>query len=169
MTYVAQDENTALAETMEPGDIGRRRTFAVATFSLTRPIEVLDLSTSPPVPSVFDSNAAPRRDACLFLQHFATEISRPIVHDDRVHIDYIPTQVVTEYFREAPALRKRGVRGLRFRSSRNPQGLSVVLFGGRELLDVSQAERKQLLKVERDQDGADDPFLKLVRRHTTKS
>ena len=33
----------------------------------------------------------------VFLHHVAEDISCPIARDDRVHIEYVPTQVVTEY------------------------------------------------------------------------
>ena len=41
----------------------------------------------------------PRRPRILFLWKLSREISRPIARDDRVHIEYLPTQVVTEYLR----------------------------------------------------------------------
>lgn len=168
MTYLAEDEATALAETGEPRPKGKRKTYAVAKFWLSREVAVLDLSGMPSVPGFFDLDAAPHRDARAFLSRFASEVSKPIARDNHVHIDYVPTQVVTEYFRDAKALRSRAVRGLRFQSSRNPPGLSLVLFGGREILDLEPDERAQLTDTEREQDGAANPLLKLDRCWTRK-
>ena len=51
----------------------------------------------------------------------------PIARDDRIHIDYVPTQVVTEYVRSARFPDGR-LDGIRYRSSRREGGISVVLF-----------------------------------------
>ena len=34
-----------------------------------------------------------------FLHDFSKEVSRPIERDDRIHIEYLPTQAFTEYIR----------------------------------------------------------------------
>lgn len=36
-----------------------------------------------------------------FLWQFVNEISKPVAHDGSEHIEYVPTQVVSEYFAQA--------------------------------------------------------------------
>jgi hypothetical protein len=113
MTYVAEDEATALAETVPTDESAGRQRYAVGTFATTKDILVLDLSAVPDVPSLFDLGAAPKRSAIRFLHHFVAELAKPIARSDRAHVDYIPTQVLTEYLRASPALRGHGLVGLR--------------------------------------------------------
>src|ERR1700704_2611575 len=54
----------------------------------------LDLTRVPPVPSFFDPEARQSRSSIVFLTQSAEEISRRIERDDRIHLEYIPTQVV---------------------------------------------------------------------------
>ena len=98
MTYVSEDAATALAETADkPG------TYAVGQFRALRDITILDLADLPPIPSLFEeiSDTLPYdpHKALRFLHRLADDISRPIERDDRVHIEYVPTQVVTEFLR----------------------------------------------------------------------
>lgn len=37
----------------------------------------------------------------IFLDRFAHEVSKPVAPDALEHIEYVPTQIVTEYFRHA--------------------------------------------------------------------
>ena len=120
--YGADDDATALEE------MGAAGTYAVGAFEITRHIDVLDLTRVPPVPSFFDLTARASRGSLVFLAQFAREISRPIARDDRIHLEYIPTQVMTEYFR-----REFGgahLLGIRYASSQRPGGINSALFAG---------------------------------------
>jgi hypothetical protein len=77
MMYVADDMQTALAETADkPG------MFALGEFVTGRDALLLDLTHLPPVPSRFedipDSLEYDPRPRILFLRTLSTEISRPI-------------------------------------------------------------------------------------------
>jgi len=130
MMYVSEDQNTALAETDDgPGS------YAVGRFQTNREIQILDLVDLPDVPSFFaeipDTAEYNPRTAISFLHGVAEDISRPIARDDRVHIEYVPTQVVTEYFRNVTLEDESRLDGIRFRSSRVQNGVSLVLFADR--------------------------------------
>ena len=90
MFYVSDNPETALRETARsPG------TFIIGEFRTRREAMILDLADVPPVPSIFESirdtlEYDPRPSA-IFLNYFATELSKPIERDDRVHVEYIPT------------------------------------------------------------------------------
>jgi hypothetical protein len=96
---------------------------------------VLDLSSLPPVPCIFDGSRD-QRDTLLFLNEFVKSITAPVVHDGREHIDYVPTQILTEYFRrraagdDGPA-----IDGIIYPSSRRRNGRSIVLFASQMDLD----------------------------------
>jgi RES domain len=58
-----------------------------------------------------------------------SEIAKPFERDDRVHIEYVPTQVITEWLRTrfdpGPGVPLAGVL---YGSSRNECGINVSLF-----------------------------------------
>jgi hypothetical protein len=159
MTYLAEDERTALRET---ADRGRHR-YVIGEFALSRDLPVLDLTAVPSTPSIFDLGMASARDSIRFLRAFTRDLSKPIARDDRIHVEYIPSQVVTEYVRVSPELREAGIQGLRYASARHKDGVCLVLFGGRALLDLTEAERAELAPEELR--GADEqaPSLRLLR------
>ena len=101
-------------------------------FERLKPITVLDLTGIPPIPSLFESisdsaEVVPRR-ALTFLHHIAKEMSRPIERDDRVHVNYVPTQVVTEFIRDQLTWGDTRIEGIRYQSSVHPGHVSYVLF-----------------------------------------
>jgi hypothetical protein len=66
------------------------------------------------------------------------EISRPIARDAHRHIEYVPTQVVTEYV--SARYEDRPVEGIRYRSSKNPKGTALVLFADDRNLVLDHSE-----------------------------
>jgi hypothetical protein len=154
MTYLADDVQTALAETASaPG------TFAVGEFTTERDGLILDLTQFPLAPSIFaeipDWMEYDPRPRLLFLQMLSQEISRPIARDDRVHIEYVPTQVITEYLRTAVTIEGKKVDGIRYRSSRKGVGTAVVLFVDRDNVVFEEGERPQFYHL------SEDRWLKL--------
>ena len=116
MLYASEHPQTALRETAVcPGQ------FVVGRFETTKPITVLDLTRVPTVPSLFrettDSLEFSPRRVWTFLNHIVEETSKPIARDDRVHINYIPTQIVTEYVRSRLTLRGQHIDGIKYPSA----------------------------------------------------
>ena len=153
MTYVAEDLTTALEETSTDGECA----YEVGELELLRPLSVIDLTRIPPVPSIFDVARRSEREQILFLREFVRDLSKPIERDGREHIEYVPTQIVTEYFRSSRALSGKNVVGLRYRSARRDGGTCLVLFGGQEL--VKEEARGDLDTFRFDNDA---PSLKLA-------
>ena len=90
--YLAKELTTAVHEvTKEPAQI------LVAQFRLKRAVNVLDLNEVPEPPSVFALDEYDKRQAILFLQSFITRITTPLEKDGKEHIEYVPSQVVSEY------------------------------------------------------------------------
>ena len=96
MLYVSGDSATSVDEVRLGAPSGI--TFTIAEFENTRPLRILDLSSIEAVPSLFDPERRHMRMALIFLRHFAEEISKPISDVEKPY-EYVPTQVMTEYFR----------------------------------------------------------------------
>ncbi|MFF5435941.1 RES domain-containing protein [Streptomyces achromogenes] len=125
MFYGSADPDVAVAEISAHDP---RPFAAVAAFEPARPLSVIDLTALPEPPSLFDPRWSGLFLPVTFIRAFAQDLSRPVVLDGREHLDYVPTQVVTEYFRWAAPLR---VDGILFRSARDG-GLNYGLFTGPE-------------------------------------
>ncbi|GBR19630.1 HEPN-associated N-terminal domain-containing protein [Asaia spathodeae] len=121
MFYGSDDKKTTLAEMPDPPKF-----YAIGRFTTLRSLNILDL-TNVRTPSIFDITDGSDYDWALFMSQFLKDFSGPIERDDRIHIDYVPTQVVTEYLRDA---RLDGVRveGIKYCSARNKGGVCFVLF-----------------------------------------
>ena len=59
---------------------------------------------------------------------FIEDFRKPVEKDGREHINYVPTQIVTEYFRSVVKIGGGTVDGVRYRSSRRKDGICCVLF-----------------------------------------
>jgi hypothetical protein len=125
MFYAAFDEATALAETQR-GEPGGQR--VVARFATSRDCRVLDLADLPEIPSLFDDARREDRWALGFLRAFRERVIVPVVPDDRVHIDYVPTQIVSEYLRLWFAPDGGDIDGVIFPSSRSAGGRCAAMF-----------------------------------------
>lgn len=127
MFYASDSPETALRETAD-----RPGTFAVGRFETQRDSLILDLGDIPPVPSLFeeipDSAEYYPRKVLKFLHPVSQAISRPVPRDDRADVNYVPTQVVTEYMRCRRGWDGRAVEGIRYCSSVHPGHFSYVLF-----------------------------------------
>jgi hypothetical protein len=101
MFYGAREPDTALKETYDPCRKGET-ILSVGAFVTQRSLRVADLSSPsrlPAIPSLFDRAQRPIRPGIGFLHHFVEQIAMLVVKDGREHVEYIPTQVVTEYLR----------------------------------------------------------------------
>lgn len=121
MFYGAFDDATALAEVHYPGN---RRAATVATFVTARDVNIVDLSSLPGVPSIFDADHAHLRSITRFIRDFMADFSKPILETDAA-IEYVPTQIVTEHIRHAMS---GNIKGVIYPSSKFPDGKSCVLF-----------------------------------------
>lgn len=91
MFYGAFDADTAVAE----GTQGKREPLVtVGAFHLAATATLLDLTQLKPVPSIFAVDGD-ERGQWQFLHHFERTLRAKPGKDE---IDYVPTQIVTEYF-----------------------------------------------------------------------
>lgn len=120
MFYGAFRATTAVREV-------RANAAVVGHFRLARAVRVLDLANLPKVPGTFSDASRRERLGLRFLHSFADAIMQPVARDDRVHVDYIPSQVVTEYLREH-TFSGGPVDGVLYPSTVDVRGRNIVLF-----------------------------------------
>ena len=151
MFYGAYQLDTAKAETLDPGQ-HEGQIMSIGTFRAVRDLQVLDLANLPDIPSVFDVENHYLIHPLRFLHAFAEDIAKPIERDGREHIEYVPTQIVTEYFRRVfRGPDKASLDGIIYRSARHVGGNAFVLF----------CENSQCLEPEAEVDPWDEPMVRL--------
>ncbi len=133
MFYAALDEQTAIAETPLP-HLGCSAEVTIASFELIRDLRVVDLVTLPSIPSLFDPDVDGYwRRGIAFLHAFVNNLIVPVVKDGREHVEYVPSQVVTEYLRyRFTDFEGSRILGMLYPSAQKPDGVSCVLFISRE-------------------------------------
>ncbi len=119
--YGAFDLKTALKEVMPLKS--ETKFISYGEWNVIDSLVLLDFTFLPPLPSIFDIDRASMRDAYGFLRSFLNDIAQKVEHDGREHIDYIPTQIVSEYFRS----KIEKLDGIVYKSVRN-EGKCLVLF-----------------------------------------
>jgi len=125
--YTALDFNTAVYEARA----NRRttNTVFVGQFKLTQTLKVIDLTLERPLPSIFDLDNRKERESMLFFENFVTRISQPITPDDKIHLSYIPTQVVCEFLAQCFTTKQGdSLDGIIFPSSLYSDGKNLVIF-----------------------------------------
>ncbi|MDD4226612.1 MAG: HEPN-associated N-terminal domain-containing protein [Mariniphaga sp.] len=125
MFYGAFDSNTAVLESSPDGRI-IDAPHVTGRFSTRKAMNVLDLTNLPHPSFWLPSNW----EGIGFLHSFNWEITKPIIRDDRIHIQYIPSQVFTEYLRHVYQLANNDrIDGLIYKSSlKGATSSNIVLF-----------------------------------------
>lgn len=157
--YGAFDVDTCVAE-LRPA-VGE--TVISAKFQLTRPIMVLDttkFSGRPKAINVFAQTHVTRMRLWKFMTTFMNEIARPCLPDDE-HLDYVPTQVVSEYLTHLHKF-KRGdkemtIDAIIYRSAQNGNGNNIAIFGGAAAVEGTRSSSHYFLPTEK-------PAIRVVER-----
>lgn len=132
--YASFEQGTAIDEVVPRQIEPAQKTVAVGTWKTTRDVFVLDL-TDIFLPSVFDASKKREHQGALFLTHFLNAISQPISRDGSEHVDYVPTQVVSEYFAQVfkpIANSSKRIDGIKFASAEISAGRNLVFFPARQ-------------------------------------
>ena len=125
--YGALAAETAAKEVWSGSGPGHEQ-VAVARFVNSEGLRVLDLSDLPPVPSRFAEERA-LRTTLRFLHPFVERISRAVRTAPRSvgeEVEYVPTQIVSEYLRTTYA--DGALDGLLYRSVEHDGGICAALF-----------------------------------------
>lgn len=123
MFYGAFDQETAIIET---DCIGKSK--KLGKFSLIKDLVVIDLTMLPQ----FSFWMPGDKEGIGFLHSFSLEISKPI-QNDFVHIEYVPSQVFTEYLRYIyNTIDNCKLDGIIYNSSLKGAKKNIVLFYDQE-------------------------------------
>ena len=121
--YASGDPQTALAEI---AGHGVAPLAVVGKFTNMRDLRILDLTGSPaPIPP-FCLEQRQQARMGRFLASFVHYITSPVIPDDRVHVEYAPTQLLTEYLRWVP---KPKLDGIALPSAQTGKCTYVLFFG----------------------------------------
>jgi len=129
MFYGAFDKATAIKETIDPKSNIDNQIISVGHFKPTRELKLLDLSNIPKPPSVFNIEKQRLISPLKFFSSFAEDIAKPIARNGKEHIEYVPTQIITEFFRHVYKT-SNGDRldGIIYSSSKNKGKKACVIF-----------------------------------------
>jgi hypothetical protein len=122
--YLAFEKDTAEKEVLS----WSKRWFT-ARFRSKVDISVVDFSVLPYIPSLFEPDRYDTRHNRYFLYAVRRDLTLPVAKDGKEHVDYVPTQIVSEFFR----YRFRdgegaGVLGIKYPSVKNEDGVNLAIF-----------------------------------------
>jgi hypothetical protein len=147
MFYGAFDERTAIEETFDAANFSGKKAVC-GCFSPIRDLVVIDLSDAQHVPSLFDAERREFRSEYKFMAEFVNDFSKPIERGNKAHAEYVPTQVVTEYFRHVFRTKEGGkVDGVIYASSKTGRSAVVIFADSLACVDVGQATVHEALLV----------------------
>ncbi len=130
--YGALDQQTAFIETVKDE---KARYCVIAKFKALRNLKILNLCSLPKMPSLFDKKNRGTRDVIRFLRKFSDNICCPIERDGREHIEYVPTQVLSEYFRYIFKYKKKKIDGILYPSSKTRGSCCSLFIENDECID----------------------------------
>ncbi len=145
MFYGSDEEDTAIAEIDDNPKLG----IVVGTFRLTREATVLDLTRLPKRVPFFKQEPETQeysydRAGISFLHSFVESVAAKVEPGEREHVDYVPTQVVTEWFRRIFRHDKARIDGIYYPSTQRPGGKSIVLFANRHSVVLTPEQIREL-------------------------
>jgi hypothetical protein len=128
MFYGGFDIETAIRETVDVSDI-KKPYYTVGEFTSKNEIMVVDFSALPSRLSIFDTANRKHFYPINFLWNFVTDLSKTVSKDGKEHIEYVPTQVVTEYIRYILTKNSKSkVGGIIYPSAKFYKRKACVLF-----------------------------------------
>ncbi len=146
MFYGAFELNTAKIEVVDYSD-RKKKYLTSAIFRNKESLNLIDFTKVPPV-NLFDEKIRKNIYLINFLHDFIKELSKPIKHDGKIHIEYVPTQILTEYFRYIHPRHKTPIDGIIYPSSKDIKGKAIVLFmDHEESLNRLEFQRNSLKRM----------------------
>jgi len=142
--YCSKQKNLTIKEVVSK----RRKSkpyYTTAIFRNKKALRLVDLTKLPDAPSIFDEDNNHSIDVIFFMNSFVAEVSLPVLKKDSV-LEYLPTQVITEYIRYNPDL---NADGMIYNSAKDSNAKNIVLFYNHkdslENLDFSKSSIKTSL------------------------
>ena len=127
MFYGAIDRETALKEIRAIKN--KNRHVKIAKFKLLEDISIVNFNKPPEFCFFDEKNKGIDIDIKVFLHYFVNEIARPIIKDGHEHVDYVPSQIVTEYLKyKCVDSQNKRIKGVFYPSSLKTKGICCALF-----------------------------------------
>ena len=123
MFYACDSPKAAIAE-ISAGSLSA----VVGEFVIEKDIRILDLSCLPREASLFDLLTERQQGSLEFLHHFAAALSAKVEPDGHEHVEYVPSQVISEWFRTVFRHQRRRIHGICYPSVQYPDGRCLALF-----------------------------------------
>lgn len=123
MFYAATTPETARAEAAAVAAMPHA-TLTLGAFTVNRPATIVDFTELPPVPGSLDPAVGHLSQCMAFLHDFVDDLARA-ARPEFAEIDYVPTQVVTEFLLHAWEYAEP-IDGIAYRSTQH-DGQCVVL------------------------------------------
>lgn len=146
MFYGAKALDTAVKETgVQSGD-----EIVYAKFKLSQDCNIVDLTKLPEIPSFFSGRDSYSRSVLIFLHNFLADFVKPIAKDGKEHIEYVPTQILTEFCKYHFQKTNTPIEGFAYPSSVDELGIAYCFFADREQCGVpanSYVKKKQILEL----------------------
>jgi len=139
--YVTLDSDTAISEV-----INKPTKYSLARFQTKKHLRLVNFVDLPDIPSVFLPEKYDKRHQLYFLYMLLDDIKKPISKDGGEHVEYVPTQIVSEYFRYRFLDNEENeIDGFMYPSVKNPGGINVAMFvSSNELL----TEKCELMDIQ---------------------
>jgi len=146
MFYGAFDSISAITEII---DFGKSKDLvSVGKFTNIQKLNLVDFSKLQWI-SIFDEDKRHLRESFVMLRKFVSDLSSPISNDGSQHIDYVPTQVVTEYLKNSFTFDDLGeIHGLIYPSSKRNEKNCIVLFFTQEHLTENKLDKTKYLSLD---------------------
>lgn len=128
MFYAAFEPETAKIEALDLTNLDKSF-YTIAEFKTKHVLNLIDLSKVPTMPSRFEQRKWDVFYLIAFLRAFVHDFTKGIEKDGKIHIEYVPTQIITEYFRfEFSKAGAKPIDGIIYPSSKSQGNNACVLF-----------------------------------------
>jgi hypothetical protein len=119
--------------------------ISVGKFLPSKKIRLINFEKMPKKISIFDEDNKKYFNFLSFMRGFVEEISQPVKKDGEEHLEYVPTQVIAEYFRYIfKDNDKKRIDGIIYKSSINPSSNCCAIFcKNEECEDLEKYQRNK--------------------------
>lgn len=133
MFYGGFEEKTVIKEVYDSKKKSSHRRITIGYFQAKEKIRVIDLTKVPNTPGIFEPDRYEDYFSLNFLNQLVFELSKPVTLDRKDHIEYVPTQIITEYIRYPfNETKRKKIQGIIYPSAKADGKPCIVLFWNKE-------------------------------------
>jgi len=146
--YGAEDADVAIEEVINRKK--KNQSVSTGKFKPVRPLNLIDLRSIPQF-GFFNTEKIDTIEPARFLKTFVANISKKITEDDNERIEYIPSQIITEYFRYIlSAEMEQSIDGIVYKSVQDPEKNCYAIFADDQMCaDEGSATENTLLVLKK--------------------